>query len=260
MSDLIDEYLELVASNLRGPALESHHTLLETEDHLRSAVADFMRQGMSDHDAQIKAISQFGVASDVAAGHNAEVGIFSFGSSLCSLFAALWELVAIGFMVIGASAAVAYVASILTSKEAVFGMPPSALPAAAQCSYWLSIHPTAANCQQAGTWEAANDSTWLLGMVGIVGVFLYITLTRFRRSNRISFNAIPPMLIPVIAGTIFFLASVSLFVLGQSNGVVESVWGQGRWYAESATSFVASIISAVFLLRSIKETVGNDVL
>lgn len=253
MSDLIDEYLEKIARNLRGPAMESHHTLLETEDHLRSAVADFMRQGMSEPDAQIQAISQFGVASDVAAGHNAEVGIFSFGATLRSLFGAIWELVAIGFMVIGASAAVAYVASILTSKEAIFGMPPNALPAAAQCSYWLSIHPTASNCQQAGTWEAANDSTWLLGIVGLIGAFLYIALRRFRRSNRISLNAIPPMLIPVIAGTIFFLASVCLLVLGQSNGVVESVWGQGRWYSESATSFAAALVSAYFLLRTIRE-------
>lgn len=258
MNDLIDEYLELIARDLQGPAMQAHHTLLETEDHLRSAAADFMRQGISEEDAQIMAISQFGVAGDVAAGHNSEVGIFTFGATLRSLFAALLQLVSLGFMVVGASAVIAYVASILTSTQTVFGLPPSALPTASQCSYWLSIHPTAANCQQASTWEAANDSTWLLVFVGLVGAFLYIALRRLRRSNRISLNAIPPMLIPVIAGSIFFLASVCLFILGQSNGVVESVWGQGMWYSESATSFSAALVSAFFLLRAIREPLRQN--
>ena len=258
MSDLIDEYLELIARDLRGPAIESHRTLLETEDHLRQSVSDLMAEGFTSEKAQQEAIARFGIATAVAQGHNAEVGIFSLYATFRALVAAAMELIAAGFIVIGISAAVAYVASLLTSRQAIFGLPASAQPSVQQCSYWLSIHPTAANCQQAGTWEAAADSTLMLGMVGVVGVILFAIMRVLRQSTFFSVKAVPAMVSPAIATAIFFLASVGLFVIGQGDGVIQQAWGEGRWYSESATALVASIVSAFFLIRAIRKPFQGD--
>lgn len=258
MNDLIDEYLELIAGDLRGPAIESHRTLLETEDHLRQSVSDLMEQGFTPEKAQQEAIARFGTATVVAQGHNAEVGIFSLYATFRALVASAVELIAAGFIVIGISAAVAYIASLLTSRQAIFGLPASAQPSVQQCSYWLSIHPTAANCQQAGTWEAAADSTLMLGIVGVVGVILFAIMRVLRRSNFFSVKAVPALLSPAIATAMFFLASVGLFIVGHGNATIEQAWGQGRWYSESATGFAAAIISALFLLRAIRKPFQSD--
>ncbi len=258
MSDYIDEYLELIARDLRGPAIESHRTLLETEDHLRSSAADLMEIGMTDEDAQREAISRFGKAREVADGHNAEAGIFTFGATVRSLFAAVYELLSVGLVVVGISAAVAYVVSLLTSKEAVFGLPAIALPSMQNCSYWMQIHPTAGNCQIAGTWEAANDSTWMLGALGVIGLALLLVRRIFNRSFLFSLNAVPPMLVPAVATVMFALASAGLFIVGHGNGVIQNAWGQGRWYSESGTAFAAALVSAFFLLRTIREPLRQN--
>lgn len=257
MSDLIDEYLELMARELRGPVIESHRTLLETEDHLRLSSAALVNQGMTEEEAQRQAISQFGSVNEIAQGHNAEVGVFTFKATLRSLIVAVIELTSAGLVTIGVSAVVAYALSRITSVQTVFGLPPSAMPTAQQCSYWLSIHPAAANCQQAGTWETAGDSTMLLGGVGVIGLLLYFLLRVIRRTALFSVNAVPTMLTPAIATAMFFLASIGLLVVGQGNGVIQSVWGQGMWYSESATAFAASLISAYFLLRAIRVPIQN---
>ncbi len=253
MSDFIDKYLEKIARNLRGPAMESHRTLLETEDHLRLSAADIMKSGLSEDDAQKEAIARFGKARQVADGHNAEAWGFSAIGTLVALSTKAAELIAIAFVAIGLSAVIAHLVSLFTSVQAVFGLPTTAIPSIQTCSYWLSIHPTAANCQQAGTWEAAHDMTWMLGGLGIIGLVLLPAIRKWKRTRFYSIQSLPMTLSSAIGTTMFAVASVGLFAFGQSNAVIGGTWGRGMWYSESATAFVASLVSAYFLLRAIRE-------
>ncbi len=258
MSDFIDQYLEKIARDLQGPAIESHRTLLETEDHLRLSAADLMKTGLSEDDAQKEAISRFGKAREVAEAHNAEAWGFSLIGTLVALSTKAAELIAMAFVAIGVSAAIAYIVSLFTSVQAVFGLPTTALPSIQTCSYWLSIHPTAANCQQAGTWEAAHDMTWMLGALGIVGLIILALVRGWKQTRFYSIKSLPTTLSSAIATTMFFVAAVALFAFGLSDAVIAGSWGRGMWYSESATALMASIISGFLLLRAIRRPLGMN--
>jgi hypothetical protein len=99
----------------------------------------------------------------VAQGHNAEAWAFSPYATFRALVATGVELIAAAFVVIGIGAGVAYLASLITSQQAVFGLPASAVSTMRSSSYWLALHSTAANCQQTGAWETASDMILMLG-------------------------------------------------------------------------------------------------
>ena len=59
--DLIEEYLDdLVAKLAPLGSRRLRQVLAESEAHLRDAVADAVQSGMSERDAQVHAIAQFG--------------------------------------------------------------------------------------------------------------------------------------------------------------------------------------------------------
>ena len=112
------------------------------------------------------------------------------------------------------------------------------------------MQPTAATCQQAGTLEAAGDLT--LGMVGtgLLGLLLVGALIVVRRRPH-HVSALPLVVAPAVAATVFGAATVGLAALAAGNAVVLATWGQGLWWVCAACSFVATIASVVLATRRV---------
>jgi hypothetical protein len=250
--DAIDAYIESLARRLHGSAIQTHRALLETEDHLRESTTDLVAGGIDAHAAQKEALARFGNVADVARGYNRGTYPYSPFATFRALLATAVQLVAASFVVIGVSAGVAYVASMLTSRQAIFGLPSNAVLPVGSCAHWLAVQPTASGCQQAGTLEASYDMIMMLGALGIIGVILLGLVSGLRRFGVFSTKAVPPTLAPAIATSMFLVAGVVLFVLGQSDAVIEQAWGRGMWYSESACALAAAIASGIVLARVIR--------
>jgi hypothetical protein len=249
--DPIDAYIEALARRLHVPAIESHRTLLEIEDHLRDSASELTDQGLEPFAAQREALARFGTVTYVAGGLNGHTSRSSLVTIVRALLGTAAQLVATVFVVIGAGALVAVAASLTFSPQAVFGLPIDAVAGMHRCTHWLALEPGAATCQQAATLEAARDTPATLGALGIIGVLVLAVTLLLRRRGTFRPASIPPTLAPAIATSVFTVVAVALFFLGQANAVIEHSWGQGVWYSESACALIAAVISGILLLRVI---------
>ena len=66
MTEPVEEYLDQLLLTLSGPPRQVRHTLAEVEAHLHDAVADAIAAGLSEQQAQLKAVRRIGSAHAVA--------------------------------------------------------------------------------------------------------------------------------------------------------------------------------------------------
>lgn len=74
MSGVIDDYLKAVERNLRLEDARKEHALRELRGHLQEKAADYAREDptLPRHEAERRAVRDFGDASEVAAGYGAD--------------------------------------------------------------------------------------------------------------------------------------------------------------------------------------------
>lgn len=143
----------------------------------------------------------------------------------------LVRLAATGMVLAGVVGVAAAVLAGLTSVEAVFGLPAGAPVPAGDCAHWLSGHPAAATCKQAGTLEAADDLPLLAGAVGVLGALVWlVVLTRRRPRARV----LPAALEPAVGAALFGAVGAGAAVLAAADAVVSTTWGAGMFWTATA--------------------------
>lgn len=248
--DPIDEYLDELFTRLRGDSAECRSMLAEAEAHLRDAAAASVKAGMDEEAAQRSAIAAFGPAEQIARSADPHPAV----AAITAFVMAGGGLAILGFVAVGLSAIVARIVAALTSTEWVYGAPAGYRFTAAQCTHWLSVQPSAADCTTAAALENSDDS-FLFTLAGVIAGLVLVGIAiglafLLRRTARIPRRRIPRPVVWAVGATAFGGAGLALLAGGLGDVVVIGHRGQGLWYIEAAIALVLGIYFGIRLIAS----------
>ncbi len=248
-AESIDDYLDDLAGRLQGDPRRARHFLVEAEAHLNDERDARVARGEDPTEAETAAIRVFGTPTEVAGAANRATWLASRGAVAIAALGLAVRLTAVGLIVVGVAGALTRLIANFGLVTAMYGLPSNVVMAASSCAHWLAVQPSATTCEQAGTLEASDDLTGVSLAIGAMGVLLAIPLlvARRRRRGRPSRAVLPAALGPALSAAMFGAASVGLLVLGLSNAVISTTWGQGMWLTDAACALVASAVSVVLL-------------
>lgn len=186
--DLIEEYVTDLRFRLELPAEEAALVVTEAEDHLRETEACGLAAGMTEHEAQLAAISAFGSVTAVVRAHASRLGGFTRGrrpaAILGDLILAGWKLAGIGLTAVGISGLVV-MAMNLAFGRAFTGQAPAGVSfRRAACAYWMSLWPDAHTCATAHMLEASSDAVVLRTSAGVTGLAVLVAYGMVRYLQR----------------------------------------------------------------------------
>ena len=168
MSDLVEEYLDELYSQLRGSPRQARRLLAEAEDHLRQGVDEGLAGGLTLEEAQQHAVSSFGSVRAVVRAHDTRLRRVPGAAVLADLVMSGWKLGSIGLLAVGASGLVVAAMNVLFGRSFVAAAAPGLHLPAASCRYWLSNWPSAHSCTQAFLMESSSDAVSLRVLPGEV--------------------------------------------------------------------------------------------
>ena len=176
--DLIEEYLSDLRASLELAPEDAEFVVAEAEDHLRETAACGLATGMTEHEAQLAAISAFGSVTAVVRAHASRPADFLRGRSPAAiagdLILAGWKLAATGLIAVGISGLVALLMN-LGFGRAFTGQAPAGVSfGRADCAYWMSLWPGAHTCATAHMLEASSDAVVLRAGAGLMGAALLV--------------------------------------------------------------------------------------
>jgi hypothetical protein len=253
--DLIDGYLDELASRLHGPPGRTRRILEEAEAHLRDAAEAAAAMAPGTDPVRSSAVHQqvldgFGTPAQVAKAHNRAllrprrlVGPFAL---------LLGQLLSIGLIVVGFSGLVLAVLARTVGRTSMFADPVGTHFPAAACAHWLGLHPGAGSCARAYTLETANDAIAQRALAGILGLLVLaaVVLARRRRPEWTD-SVIPRGATPALALVGFLPAALGLFGVGVDRVIVGSARGAGMWFADGSVSLIAAAACLVILVWSL---------
>lgn len=186
--DPIEEYLSDLRTRLELPAEEAELVVAEAEDHLRETVACGLETGMTEHEAQLAAISAFGSVTAVVRAHASRPAGFIRGRTptavIGDLILAGWKLAGAGLVAVGISGLVVSLMNHAFGR-AFTGQAPSGVSfQKADCAHWMSLWPAARTCATAHMLEASSDAVVLRVGAGVVGVALLVAFGVVRYGQR----------------------------------------------------------------------------
>ncbi len=188
--DLIEQYLSELRASLELAPADAGLVVAEAEDHLRETVACGLATGMTEHEAQLAAISAFGSVPAVVGAHAARPADFIRGRTpaaiLGDLVLAGWRLAGTGLVAIGISGLVVAVMNHVLGRAFTGQAPAGVSFHRADCAYWMSLWPGARTCAMAHTLEASSDAVVLRAGAGVIGVALLVAygLVRYLQRRR----------------------------------------------------------------------------
>jgi hypothetical protein len=176
--DRIEEYLSDLRASLELAPDEAELVVAEAEDHLRETAACGLATGMTEHEAQLAAISAFGSVTAVVRAHASRPAGFIRGRTpaaiLADLVLASWKLAGTGLIAVGVSGLVVLLMNV------AFGPAFTGLASArvsfqkTDCAYWMSLWPGAHTCATAHMLEASSDAVVLRAGAGVMGAALLV--------------------------------------------------------------------------------------
>jgi hypothetical protein len=188
--DLIEEYLSDLRCRLELAPDEAALVAAEAEDHLRETEACGLAAGMTEHEAQLAAISAFGSVTAVVRAHASRLSGLTRGRTptaiLGDLILAGWKLAGIGLIAVGVSGLVVLLMN-LAFGRAFTGQAPSGVSfRRAACAYWMSLWPGAHTCATAHMLEASSDAVTLRAGAGLMGaaVLMAYGIVRYVQRRR----------------------------------------------------------------------------
>jgi hypothetical protein len=230
--DLIGEYLSDLRGRLELGPEEAGLVVAEAEDHLRETAACGLAAGMTEHEAQLAAISAFGSVTAVVHAHASRPAGFIRGRTpaaiLGDLILAGWKLAGTGLIAVGISGLVVLLMN-LAFGRAFTGQGPAGVSfQKAYCTYWMSLWPGAHSCAAAHMLEASSDAVVLRAGAGVMGAAVLVAYgvirslqRRGRRSPVVVLGGYYPLLAAVVfgAGALgLTLAQLTGFLVTQGPG------------------------------------------
>ena len=186
--DLIGEYLDELRASLQLAPQEAELVVAEAEDHLRETVACGLASGMTEHEAQLAAISAFGPVKAVVHAHASRPDGFIRGRTpaaiLGDLILAGWRLAGTGLIAVGLSGLVVVVMNLAFGRAFTGQAPAGVSFHQADCAYWMNLWPGARSCAVAHMLEASSDAVVLRAGAGVMGVALLVAYGIFRYLQR----------------------------------------------------------------------------
>jgi hypothetical protein len=222
--DLIAEYLSDLLTSLELAPEQAGLVVAEAEDHLRETAACGLAVGMTEHEAQLAAISAFGSVAAVVRAHASRPGGFLRGRTpaavLGDLILAGWKLAGTGLIAVGVSGLVVLLMNVAFGR-AFTGQAPAAVSfPKASCAYWMSLWPGARTCAAAHMLEASSDAVVLRVGAGVMGAALlaaYGVVRYLQRRRGRGPVVVLAGYFPVLAAGVFGAGALGL-VLAQLTG------------------------------------------
>jgi hypothetical protein len=222
--DLIGEYLIDLRRRLELAPDEAALVVTEAEDHLRETEACGLAAGMTEHEAQLAAISAFGSVTAVVRAHASRLAGFTRGRTpaaiLGDLILAGWKLAGTGLIAVGISGLVVLLMN-LAFGRAFTGQAPSGVSfGKTACAYWMSLSPGVHTCAAAHVLEASSDAVVLRAGAGVMGaaVLMAYGIVRYVQRRRGQGPAIVlGGYFPLLATVVFGAGALGL-VLAQLTG------------------------------------------
>jgi hypothetical protein len=186
--DLVEAYLSDLRARLELAPEEAELVVAEAEDHLRETAACGLATGMTEHEAQLAAISAFGSVTAVVRAHASRPAGFIRGRTpaaiLGDLILAGWKLAGIGLITVGISGLVVLLMNIAVGRAFTGQAPAGVSFQKADCAYWMSLWPGAHTCATAHMLEASSDAFVLRVAAGVMGAALLVLYSIVRYVQR----------------------------------------------------------------------------
>lgn len=186
--DLIGEYLSDLRRRLELAPDEAALVVTEAEDHLRETEACGLAAGMTEHEAQLAAISAFGSVTAVVRAHASRLAGFTRGRTPAAILGDLtlagWKLAGIGLIAVGISGLVVLLMNLAFGRAFTGQAPAGVSFHKAACAYWMSLWPGAHTCAAAHMLEASSDAVALRAGAGVMGAAVLMAYGIVRHVQR----------------------------------------------------------------------------
>ncbi|HEY3733572.1 MAG TPA: hypothetical protein VGL63_06625 [Streptosporangiaceae bacterium] len=222
--DLIEEYLSDLRASLELAPQEAGLVVAEAEDHLRETAACGLATGMTEHEAQLAAVSAFGSINAVVRAHASRPDGFIRGRTPAAiggdLILAGWKLGGIGLVAVGISGLVVLLMNLAFGRAFTGQAPAGVSFQKADCAHWMSLWPAAHTCAAAHLLEASSDAVVLRAGAGVMGAALLAAYGVVRYATRRRGRG--PVVVlagyfPLLAAAVFGAGALGL-VLAQLTG------------------------------------------
>jgi hypothetical protein len=222
--DQIAEYLHDLRASLELAPEEAELVVAEAEDHLRETAACGLAAGMTEHEAQLAAISAFGSINAVVRAHASWPAGLIRGRTpaaiLGDVILAGWRLAGTGLVAVGFSGLVVLLMNIVFGRAFTGQAPESVFFQKADCTYWMDSWPSAHTCAAAHMLEASSDAVVLRVGAGVIGVALlvaYGVVRYLQRQRRRGPVVVLAGYFPLLAAGVFGAGALGL-ALAQLTG------------------------------------------
>jgi hypothetical protein len=243
-SEPIEEFLDELLLELRGPPRTVRRALSEVEEHLREAVREGVGAGLTETDAAHRAVARFGSAAETAALLD-RAAPFAPGALIREAIGALVPVGAVFLLAIGLSGMVADAFGRAFGTAFVAGDAPGVTYTAERCAQYLSFEPRAQSCEEAATLHHYGEvvdyrlAAGALGLVALAGWALW-RKGRPRRPHRGALGRAFPL---TVGAALAAAAAGALLFLGAS-GVITGHWdGTGN---PLSAGVVSAFLAAAF--------------
>jgi hypothetical protein len=243
--DLIGEYLSALRASLELAPEQAELVVAEAEDHLRETAACALATGMSEHEAELAAISAFGSVTAVVRAHASRSAGFFRGRTpaavLGDLILAGWKLAASGLVAVGISGLVVLVMNHVFGRPFTGQAPAGVSFQKADCAYWMRLWPGAHTCAAAHMLEASSDAVVLRVAAGLMGAALlvaYATVRYVQRRRRRGPVAVLAGYFPLLAVGVFSAGALGL-ALAQLTGFA-ATQGPGTYLSGAIVAAAAA--------------------
>lgn len=253
--DLIDAYLDDLASRLHGPTARAWRILQEADAHLRDAAEAAAAAAPGTDPLRSSAIHQqvidgFGTPVQVAKAHNR--ALLRPTKLLGPVTLLAGQLMAIGLLAIGCSAFVLAAVARAVGRTSTFANPIGMHASPGACAHWLHLHPLAASCADALTAETADDAIVQRAMAGLLGLVVLAAVLLLRRwKPGWARSVIPRGATPALALFGFLPAALGLFGVGVDRVVASDGRGAGMWFSDGTVSLLAAATCLIVVLWNV---------
>jgi hypothetical protein len=250
-SDPVESFLDELLTAARAlPVRDARYLLAETEAHLRDAVDAALQRGLSQHDAEMAALADFGTVTDLVGRERTRMRTplrALAGQATRTAFV----LGAIGAIAVGISGVIAGFLYWIGGASAIAPVPHASDLKASNCARWIGLTP-GSGCRAAAISDWADETVVYriaLGVLGGVALVLYALATR-RRGTK---PGLAPIVTDSIATTLFVLAAVGTLALGINALVTSPGSGAGQWVSAAPVALVASAVFGSRVARRLRE-------
>jgi hypothetical protein len=238
----IDRYLDRLLAELRGSAADVRRVLAEAEEHLRDAAREGVEEGLTEEEAQRRAVERFGPPRAVARRFD---GVFPLGEVVRALAWALVPLAAVGLVAVGVSGAISEVFGRLFGPAFVSGDLPWVRYPPQRCAELRRLFP-GHSCLDAAILDHWGEVVQFRVAAGVLGLLILGAYALVRRRVRPPALVPRPGLVPVAGVAVYGLAAVVLSLQGADAVAIGGTrGGSGQWWSAG----IVALAVAVFSLR-----------